>query len=276
MPSEHADRRSCNCLPWYRWCKGRVRRLGYQERDLGEQARQGMKNMKNNTNMLIKYRLVVMTCLLLAGWMGYAYWQTRNLDPEGGCKDTQYFSLCFNAWSMTWFGFGAWDFKRLPTDEEMIERFKVHRLDFETMKNKLLENFGGFIMDEKSETGVYWGDRFASYPLTQDEKIKHISRDWGYEFRVADTRYVKDATSQDLSMLLRTKGYVYFRSPPQVENGYVQGFPYREGETARPRWRLLPSLNGPPWPEDWKSEHCWLRQIEPQWFLSLCRDQVGG
>jgi hypothetical protein len=224
----------------------------------------------------IKSKLALMSALLLVGWMGYAYWQIRNLDPEGSCKELKYFSLCSGAWMDAW-GVGLpWYFKTLPTDEEMIERFRTHRGDFEAMKNKAVSFVGGEVYREwEKETGVYGTERFAHYPPTPEDDAKNSVRDWGYFFRVADSRYVKDATSEDMAMLMRTKGYVYFRSPPIVDGEYVMGFPDAAGKPLW-RWRLLPSLNGPPWPSDWKTGHCWLRQIESQWFLALCRDQVGG
>lgn len=222
-----------------------------------------------------KPKLSLVFGLLLVGWLGYAYWQIRNLDPEGGCKELKYFSLCSGAWIDAWVVGLPWHFQTLPTDEEMIERFRTHRNDFEAMKNRAVQFVGGLVDRQwEKETGVYGGERFAVYPMTLEDKEKNILRDWGYEFRVADTRYVKDATSDDMAMLLRTKGYVYFLSPPQMEGEYILGFSH-EGY-PKLRWKLLSSLNGPPWPTDWQSGRCWMRQIEPQWFLSLCRDQVGG
>lgn len=222
----------------------------------------------------IKSKLALISALLLVGWMGYAYWQIRNLDPEDGCKELKYFSLCSGAWIEAWEVGLPWYFRTLPTDEEMINRFRTHRSDFEAMKNKAMGNSAGFLGREwEDKTGVQGAERFALYPQTS-KKAKLISDLWAVEFGVEETRYVKDATSDDMAMLRRTKGYVYFRTSPQVEGEYLLDFPH-EGYPQR-RWRLLPSLNGPPWPSDWKSGHCWMRQIEPQWFLSLCRDQVGG
>lgn len=223
----------------------------------------------------MKFRLPVVAGLLFAVWSGYAYWQIRSLDPEGGCKELKYFSLCSGAWVSTWFSPLSWHFQTLPSDEEMIERFRAHRGDFEAMKNKAVKFVGGLVDRQwEKETGVYGGERFAVYPMISKDGEKNILQDWGYEFRVADTRYVKDATSDDMAMLLRTKGYIYFRTPPQVDGEYLLGF--SRGDYPKLKWRLLPNLNGPPWPSDWETGHCWMRQIEPQWFLSLCRDQVGG
>jgi hypothetical protein len=205
--------------------------------------------------------------------LGYAYWQIRELDPEGGCKEMKYWSLCWNAWEDSWMSGLPWRFRALPTDQEMIDRFRKHHGDFEAMKDKAVKTSQGDIWREWEDTsGVYRSEPFASYPRTPEEKARHTSRTWAYSFRVEDTRYVKDASIQDLAMLMRTKGYVYFRSPPQIEDGYLRGLP------GQPKYlfRVLPSLDGPPWPSDWKSGDCWLRQIEPQWFLALCRDRVGG
>lgn len=226
--------------------------------------------------LTIRSRLVLIFGLLLAGWLGYAYWQIRQFDPEGGCKELKYFSLCSDAWVSAWMVGLPWHFQMLPTDEEMIARFKTHCGDFEAMKSKAVSIVGGDVYREwENETGVYGTDSLAYYPMTPEEKATNTARDWGYFFRVADTRYVKDAISDDMAMLLRTKGYVYFRSPPLLDGEYVMGFPNASGRPLW-RWRLLPSLDGPPWPPDWKSGECLLRKIEPQWFLSLCRDRVGG
>ncbi|MDP1871282.1 MAG: hypothetical protein Q8K61_06615 [Gallionella sp.] len=216
-----------------------------------------------------------MSALLLVGWMGYAYWQIRNLDPEGGCKEVKYFSLCSGAWIDAWVVGLPWHFQTLPSDEEMIGRFKMHRSDFEAMKNRAVKFDGGLVDRQwEKETGVYGGESVLLYPETPEEKVKHSAREWGYEFWVASTRYVTDSTTDDMTKLLWSKGYIYFKTPPQVEGEYLLDFPH-EGYPQR-RWRLSPSLNGPPWPSDLKSGHCWMRQIESQWFLSLCRDQFNG
>lgn len=221
-------------------------------------------------------RLLLILGLLLVSWLSYAYWQIRNLDPEGGCKDSKYLSMCMGAWEAAWMSGLSWHFRTLPTDQEMVERFRAHRSDFEMMKNKAVKTYEGDIWREwEGKIGVLGSESLVSYPQTPEEKAKHISRTWAYLFPIAETRYVKNATSEDLAMLMRTKGYVYFHSPPRVNGEYLFGLPDAGG---KPAWRahLLSSLNGPPWPSDWKSGNCWLRQIEPQWFLALCRDRVGG
>lgn len=227
-------------------------------------------------SLRIRSRLaLILGLLLLAGWLGYAYWQISNLDPEGGCKELKYWSFCARAWERTWGGLG-WHFQSLPTDQEMIDRFKTYRSDFEEMAEEITRAsyIGIVILDRKwaDKLDLSVAESIVSYPQTQDDKTRNILRSWAYLLRVADTRYVRGATHRDLDMLLRTKGYVYFRSPPQIEGGYLVPLPNH--------WKLvtpvLPSLDGPPWPSDWKSGNCWLRQIEPQWFLALCRDMVGG
>lgn len=223
--------------------------------------------------LMRRSKLVLILVLLLSGWLGYAYWQIRELDPEGGCKEIKYWSLCWNAWEDSWMSPLPWGFRVLPTDQEMTDRFREYRSDFEAMKDKAIKTRDGDIWREwEDKIGVLGSESFARYPLTPEEKSKYTSRTWAYLFPVSETRYIKDATSQDLAMLLRTKGYIYFRSPPQVEGGHLLGLP------GHPKYpvRMLPSLDGPPWPSDWKSGYCWLRQIEPQWFLALCRDRVGG
>lgn len=73
----------------------------------------------------------------------------------------------------------------------------------------------------------------------------------------------------------RLKGYLYFPLPePRIEQGKLLGaMQFADGQ-RRP-WRVLEQLDGD-WPEDWASGECLLRRIEPQWFLILCKDHVGG
>lgn len=233
--------------------------------------------MKNNVRLTPLVRIASILAMLIVGWMGYAYWQVRELDPEGGCKELKYLSLCWSAWEPAWMGGLPWNFRALPSDQEMIERFIKHRSDFENLKNMTVQKYyyGNLSGQGNEGIGVWRSESFAYYPRTPEEQQKHISRTWADLFRVADTRYVKDATADDLALLLRSKSYVYFRSPPQIKDGYVYSPPDEDGKPIY-RVKVLPSLDGPPWPSNWKRRECLLRPIEPQWFLALCRDRVGG
>jgi len=166
--------------------------------------------------------------------------------------------------------------RSLPTDQEMIDRFRRYRSDFGEMANEIAQaNYVYMVTLNRKwidRHGILMAQALASYPQTPDDKAKNVLRTWAYSFTVESTLYIKGASREDWPLVNRVKGYVYFRSPPQVEGGYLLGLP------GHPKYlfRVLPSLDGPPWPSDWKSGECLLRKIEPQWFLSLCRDRVGG
>jgi hypothetical protein len=67
------------------------------------------------------------------------------------------------------------------------------------------------------------------------------------------------------------KYYRFFPEVPRIENGELLGSMKPNGEYAS-LWnssRVLPSLNRLSIP--WKQYECVYRQIEPQWFIQMCR-----
>lgn len=223
--------------------------------------------------------LVATLATLVASGVGYAYWQIRDIDPEGGCQELEYWSLCLSAWEHSLQTGMSWHFRNLPTDQKMIDQFKAYREDFNEMAG------------EAARSNVYmtslnrkWADKheilmavgIASYPKTSEEVVKNTSRASAYLFPVASTRYVKGATGNDLAMALRTKGYVFFRDVPEIAGERFLGARNSDGPQLLQGLKVSSRLDGPPWPSDWRAENCWLRPIETQWFLALCRDRVGG
>lgn len=221
---------------------------------------------------LLKW-LVVITVLL-------AYWQVRNLDPEGACRGFEYFSRCWDAWANY---YPALTFKKLPTDEEMIESFNQYRQDFDEAKDQVVSSYpymsGLHNPVWKARHGIDnfynmipWPPNVYSSPPPIDEPTSN--REWAWRFYVESTMYIAGA-GEEWPWVNRLKGYLYFPLPePRIEQGKLLGARQFASGQSRP-WRVLAQLDEN-WPEDWVSGECLLRRIEPQWFLILCKDHVGG
>jgi hypothetical protein len=202
--------------------------------------------------------LRIIVAVLLLG-LAYTYWQVRQVDPEGGCTELQYLSLCLEAWLDN----DATEFKRLPSDRELMERFRTYHADFDVLARRA-ERLQG------SESMTGWRDKLG---ITDAEVF--ADDPWAFLFSVAWSKYVRGVNPKDWPLVNHLKGYIYFASPLRVDGPFLLGPPGKDG-TPKYRERLLETLDGPPWPSEWRPRECVLRRIEPQWFLAICKDRVGG
>ena len=211
-------------------------------------------------------KLIVL--ILLAGLLS-VYWQIRNVDPEGACKGFRNFSMCWDAW-MEYDHDGL--FKQLPSDQNMIDRFHTYRSDFYELKDLKF----GFVPDKLLQrTSAWYVGSFgywpsAAYSDTAQSDVNH--QDFARTFPVSETMYITGA-EKNWPKINRQKGYAYFPLPiPRIEQGRLLG-PMLNGQKLS--WRVLEQLDKD-WPTDWASYECLLRPIEPQWFLFICKDHIGG
>ncbi|WP_019865722.1 hypothetical protein [Methylovulum miyakonense] len=207
------------------------------------------------------------------------YWQVRNIDPEGSCKGFEYFSKCWDAWANY---HQALNFKKLPADQKMIDSFNQHRQDFDDAKDQAMSqtNYAGFLNKPawKARHGIDYFYNMIPWPPSVYSSSRTVepasNHEWAWRFYVESTMYIAGA-GKEWPWVNRLKGYLYFPLPePRIEQGKLLGaMQFADGQ-RRP-WRVLEQLDGD-WPEDWASGECLLRRIEPQWFLILCKDHVGG
>jgi hypothetical protein len=222
-------------------------------------------------------KLIVL--FVLAGLLSI-YWQIRNVDPEGACKGLGNFSMCWDAW-MEYDHDGL--FKKLPTDQKMIDNFKKYRNDFDAIKDKVISQQNYYMSfvnsDFRKQTGVWWVGAFGYWPSTTylyslKPEIKGRYQELALSFIAESTMYISGA-EKNWPHINRQKGYAYFPVPaPQIENGHVNVLTDINGHKTN-SWRVLNQLDSN-WPTDWASYECLLRPIEPQWFLFICKDHIGG
>lgn len=217
------------------------------------------------------------------------YLEYRNVDPEGACKGYKNFDLCSDAW------FYQEHFSLLPTDDEMIEHFRKNRQKFESMKDDALvargrksEEMwvarykaivptgtvytfwppGNYFAQEKYDPTRCW--IFHSYPPSFEISGHHPT---AFAFEVKSSMYINGVAYKDWPFVSHEKGYVYFLTPPVVGKNLVIVQKMETGSKCT--WRLLDQLDGK-WTEDLKMNEFVLRQIEPQWFLYISKDHIGG
>lgn len=178
--------------------------------------------------------------------------------------------------------------RTLPSDEEMIANFREHREDFE----KLVK--------------IYQYDssaRFDAFSLVPSPQVEAIMKRDNVDLLFSDLEnwippdpYSEEARKQSLSSTkvgrnitgicfnyahgpVRMgidkfdhvrKGYYYAPVVPRIDKG--RQYPaYELLHTPNHRVRLFKSLNK--YPDSFLPGECYFRQIEPQWFIKLCRGE---
>jgi hypothetical protein len=226
---------------------------------------------------------IFFTFIKIAGW-GLAvlflviYWQIKQMDPEGTCKTWEYLPRCLD----TWFNYHPdLNFKKLPTDQQLIEDFNQYREDFVAAKEQVMSKnaLSDFLNNPtwKARHNLSYFYSMTPWPpsiyTSTDSVTPANNREWAWQFTVASTLYIGGA-GKDWPWVNRVKGYLYFPAPePRIVQGRLLGTVKIIG-VQRWSWRVLAQLdNG--WPNDWASRECLLRRIEGQWFLFLCKDILG-
>ncbi|MDP1612946.1 MAG: hypothetical protein Q8M11_17975 [Sulfuritalea sp.] len=171
----------------------------------------------------------------------------------------------------------------LASDEELIAYFFAHRADIEELVKRYREyqpppGQGHHQWRKQGDTAERFkraGVRDITYNVTvwfpnpySIETAKQVAATPGFEkyikhggirVQIDDDRFMRNSTIwKDLSFIPEI---------PRIENGMLL-YPVDE-QGRQSRDRVLPTLNSEP-PEVQRDE-CALRQIEPQWFIRMCR-----
>ncbi len=210
----------------------------------------------------------------------YCVFQIVTLDAYGQCYKPGNFWLCLDGW----FDRGSSKFKRLVSDEELIERFQQHRAEFDqvvayTMKPKLDFEFSPEMLGKqewKQQLGLYWIKRHYDSsepkiclrpfgaPLARCQEVTWKWREFELQ---ADVTGLIDERFWPYSNLV--KYYAYYPDEQVFEDGLKGGM----------QWQLHPDLDKD-WPAGWpvpnNPPRCLARRLEAHWYLKLCRNDIGG
>ena len=243
--------------------------------------------------------VIFLAALIVFSIFSLTYERIKDIDPEGACRELRYFATCVSVIGEELPPLQL--FRPLPTDEEMIDKFYRYHNEFEAALKIILtqrSQMSSFDTPEwRVRSGLFRFNIWQRWPKeTYEERPTQRSNsisEMAFAFDIASTKYIR-GSEQEWPWGGRQKGYVYFPLPaPKISNGWLigpmyepgrlnnvpngwsqKGWPYPGGRN-RIAWRVRDQLNND-WPEDWVSFECLLRQIEPQWFLYLCKDQTGG
>jgi hypothetical protein len=234
----------------------------------------------------------------------------RNSDNIKVKKSRKYVHLLFASgifigfWLFVYYL--IWIYNPLPSDESMIRNFKEHRADFVEAvrryreyprpndKDTSLWFEEGDTLEVYRKAGIsrikYWTPIWFPNPYSketyrkiEEERKDHIGFGLSYKYGalkiVPATPQTKQGARWDWandrafrkSTIIRGviwKDYNFFPEPPRIENGKLLGPVGHTGEYIF-QDRVLSSLNHIP--PNWKDFECVFRQLEPQWFLRLCK-----
>ena len=187
----------------------------------------------------------------------------------------------------------------LVSDEEMIANFKAHREDFQRLTQLYLtEGYGNRLMDFKWGEGVSletlillertgvdqidgtsFGGLWLPDPysvetarLAEKQDVLEVNPYESLIFEFTDTLRHRVPSFR---YFIVTKNLTYFPVEPRIENGELL-WPVGLDGNYRHRAPVLSSLNAYPaiWERDRSGNYsfsCVYRQIEPQWFIEMCR-----
>jgi hypothetical protein len=192
-------------------------------------------------------------------------------------------------------------FNPLPRDEELITHFKAHREQFEFLvrtyyaepepragQRRILWDEPVAIQRAKDALGV---DRIGTHegywppnPYTADAHARIVGIDQTTpegRFATHQQESVQVVVFKDRSQALSLrfpgdamiwKALFHVPVPVRVSNGMIER-PWKPG-LGTPNYgyspmRVLDSLNG--YPSGWEKGQCLYRQIDPKWFLMMCR-----
>ncbi len=183
----------------------------------------------------------------------------------------------------------------LPPDEKYIEIFQTHRADLETMIKAYYAAPAAYLWDHspemqkiKKRAGIYrivengyWMPDLYSVE-SQQRKLQLFAVTTA-EGRFALRQYAAlqveisnshgfESSPRYLSSSFVLKRLLYIPTVPKTSNGKLWppvSPPQSQDEYERSAKRLLPSLTS--YPDNWQDSECVYRQLEPQWFIEMCR-----
>lgn len=245
---------------------------------------------------LVRYRSRILRYALVLFLILYVPVRVFTLDAYGQCRKLDNFNLCFDAW--TNIKGGSTPFKKLMTDDEMINQLTKNRSEFEA----LVED-----VQKRRDNGMYVPPRDVSDPrwlavtgvmslsLKRDpekplvvcqqprgevsESCQRRIWKWAYVELRADKTRIIDAKFHPFSRL--TKYYVYYPwEGPTIEGDRIYyGTGVAPTSTSQPIAWLVDSLDNN-WPDGWLAEHdfpdCVMRRLDAHWYLKLCKNDIGG
>lgn len=183
----------------------------------------------------------------------------------------------------------------LPPDEKYIEIFQTHRADLETLIKAYYAAPEGTLWDSpqeiqkiKKKAGIHRIDNRGHwmpdlYSVETQRKLLQFdnakTREGRFALRqhealkmdIADSYHLVP-TPRYLSSSLLSKSLFYIPTVPKISGGKLWppvSPPQSQDEYERSARRLLPSLTS--YPDNWKDSECVYRQLEPQWFIRMCR-----
>lgn len=196
---------------------------------------------------------------------------------------------------------GCFQISPIASDEEMIAYFHAHRGELEELLKRhheytappgkhwtwaevpetksLMQKIG--VKEFSDITGGLWFPDPYSKPTSQrakfskgnlfDEKAKYSA----IKIRLKGDSHYDYWSGYGIAM----KHLAYYPEAPKIENGWLMLPPHTVYDFQRKRKRkyvrVMDSLDAPGSPREWGPMDCLYRQLEQQWFITLCVGRAG-
>lgn len=242
----------------------------------------------------------------IAVFCAYCLFSIVTLDAYGQCRKLDNLWLCLDGW-VNPEGMKT-PFKKLMTDDEMIERFQKHRSEFEEVvedvqRSKEWKGIDVSISElPRPELGRLLGlshitmyrdrkkgEKACLHPRSIDVSIcKEVVLKWHEISLWADRSRLIDESVWPSSNLV--KYYVYYPwEEPVFEGGRFVTSKFAGDDTPSKSHLaktdesthalLRPALDKD-WPDGWpvpkKFPTCLMRRLEAHWYLKICKNDIGG
>lgn len=230
--------------------------------------------------------LLVLSCLLVRWWRG---------KPRKWL-DLKVVGAIVLAGTIGWLQISP-----MASDAEMIAYFQTHRSELELLikrhheytalpgkhwqwaevpETKGLMNKIGVKEFSDIAGGIWLPDPYMGMTskritFSKENAFDEMTQYSGIEIRLSGDEHYTYWNGYGIAM----KHLVYYPQVPKIEGGWLILPTYNEYDLSHPEYRryvrVVDSLDSPVSPRRWGYLHCLYRQLDKQWFISLCVGKVS-
>ena len=204
----------------------------------------------------------------------------------------------FWVWYLLPVPFVAWQFMKmpLPSDDYMIKHFNEHRQELEFVVKRYREEH--LVRDPVNK--IWWNTAPEVKTAMNKADVRFVTRKSGPQWHdepysiESERAFMKKIKSREINLALDktrssvivvlknsdspslregasiSKTYLYLPQVPRLDGNKVL-FPVLDGDHKDHQRYILLKKSLDVFPHNWEHGECFLRALEPQWFIELCK-----